>query len=57
VVPQTLPNFLRCDCAGEKGVVGSGDFLRLALEAGHGKSAASVRRAPNRHALLCGLNG
>jgi hypothetical protein len=57
VVPQTLPDFLRCDCAGEKGVVGSGDFSRLVLGAGHGKSAASFRGAANRNALLCGLNG
>src|SRR5215212_1893657 len=57
VVPQTLADFLRCFGAGEKGVVGSGDFSRLALGAGHGKSAASFRGAANRNALLCGLNG
>jgi hypothetical protein len=57
VVPQTLPDFLRCFGAGEKGVVGTGDFSRLVLGVGHGKSAASVRGAANRNALLCGLNG
>jgi DDE superfamily endonuclease len=44
VVPQTLPDFLRCTRAGAAGVVGAGgDFLQLGPRSGHGKSAAGVR--------------
>jgi hypothetical protein len=57
MVPQTLPDLLGCFSAGTPGVVGACNFSGVAPRAGHGKSPASVRGAPNRNALLCGLNG
>ena len=37
--------------------MGARNFSAVAARAGHGKSAEGIRRAPNRNALLCGLNG
>ena len=51
VIPQTLPNFLRCDCAGTPEVVSARNFSAVALGAGHGKSAPGIRGALNRYAL------
>jgi hypothetical protein len=56
LVPQELLSDLRRRFgAGAKGVVGSGDFLRLALEDRHRKSTAGAHRALDRCALLCSL--
>src|SRR4051794_36275735 len=57
VVPEAAPDLLRRVSAGEAGVVGTEDFLRVARGEGHGKSPACVRGATNRDALLCGVNG
>jgi hypothetical protein len=57
VVPQTLPDFLRCTRAGGQRVVGAGgDFLQVSPRSGHGKSAAGVRGTLNRDTLLRGVN-
>ena len=56
MVPQTLPNVLRCSWACTQGIVGARDeFSRVAHGHRYGKSPASVHGAPNRNALLCSL--
>jgi hypothetical protein len=57
MVAQTPSDLHGGASAGEKGVVGARAFSAVAEGAGHGKSAAGVRGAPDRNALLCSLNG
>jgi len=54
---QIPPELLRCAGAGAQGVVGASDFSSVGPRNGRGKSPAGFRRAPNRGALLCRMNG